>query len=225
MTGTQGTMRKRTLSGRLAAGAALVVLLAGSASAQEHSGAVGYGAGGVWFSPFNRGAGGSTLDLGPGWVLSGHLDQWLGGGRLGGRLGGTYSQRPLDGAGERRDINVWTATASAMLRVLPPRPGGRWSPFVAAGAGLVSYGLGRGIPVVVPEAATVYPGGGERQLAGVVGVGLDLFPRLAWHEVPLGVRVELADHMTRESPFERLGGGAYGPVHNVTLTVGIHGLR
>lgn len=218
-------MRKRNRGGSLAAVAALLVLGTAGAEAQQFSGAVGYGAGGAWFSPFNRGSDGSTLDLGPGWVLSAHVDQWLGAGRLGGRLSGTFSQRPLDGAPEPRDINVWAASAAAMLRPLPPRPERRLAPFLAVGAGVVSYGLGEGVPVVVPEAGTVYPGGGERQVAAVLGAGIDLFPALAWHEVPLGIRVELADHVTRESPFTRIGGGAYGAVHNVTLTVGIHGLR
>lgn len=31
--------------------------------------------------------------------------------------------------------------------------------------------------------------------------------------------------VTRESPFARVGGDRYGPVHSVMLTIGIHGLR
>src|SRR5688500_16220826 len=95
----KGTMRVIV---RLAPALAALLLLAGPARAQDHAGAIGYGAGGAWFSPFNRGSGASSLGLASGWIVTGHVDRWASAaaGRFGGRLSGSYSSRPLDGLPE-----------------------------------------------------------------------------------------------------------------------------
>lgn len=206
---------------------ALAFLLIGSpAGAQEHTAAIGYGAGGASFSAFNAG-GGAELALAPGWVATAHVERWRQAGVWGGRVAGGYSRRPLEGAGDDRDIELWFADLSLMARLLPPHARRKLVPFVAAGAGVVNYALGEGIPVLIPDAHARYDGDSEREWAGTVGAGVDLLGLVAWDDVPLGFRLELADRITRRSPFDRLldsgGGDSYGSVHNVTLTIGVFG--
>lgn len=202
--------------------ALLLGLLAAPAAAQDHVAAIGYGAGGAWFGRFNEG-GGEELVLAPGWVAMGHVEGWRAGGWVGGRLGGGYTRRPLEGAGPEREIEVWLADASLLARLLPPARGRSLAPFASVGVGMIGYELGEGVPVLIPSADARYDGDSERQWAAVLGVGADFHGRFAWSDVPIGFRLELADRITRRSPFERLDGDEYGPVHNVTLTLGVFG--
>ncbi|HEV2149898.1 MAG TPA: hypothetical protein VGR37_21045 [Longimicrobiaceae bacterium] len=203
----------------LATGAVLAALCAAPAAAQTHSGSIGYGGGGIWFGSFG---GASELKLEPGWVANLQADQWYWRGRVGARANVAFTQRPLRTGLDERQINTWFFDGSVLLRPVPPREGGSVAPYLSLGAGVVNYGFGRGRPVVLGDA--VYPGSGERQLALVVGAGVDFVPRVVFLDTPLGLRLDFADHVTLESPFESRGGDAFGPVHNVRVMVGLIGL-
>ena len=205
------------------AGALLGALpAAGPLAAQDYQGTVGYGGGGIWFGDFN--GSGAALALEGGWLAAAHAEHYLGSGRIGARLGAAFTQRPFEAAGEARDINTWLFDASVLLRPLPVDRRRSVVPFVSLGAGVVSYGFGEGRPVVFEGSDAVYPGDDDRQFAVVGGLGIDFVPGRSLWGTPLGVRLEAADHVALESPFETPGGDALGPVHNVRVTLGLIGL-
>lgn len=49
-------------------------------------------------------------------------------------------------------------------------------------------------------------------------------PRLRLFGTPLGFRLEAADHVALESPFEDVEGERFGPVHNLRFTLNVLGL-
>ncbi len=61
-------------------------------------------------------------------------------------------------------------------------------------------------------------------MRGGGGLGVDVVPSLRLWGTRLGVRLEAADHVALESPFETPDGDALGPVHNVRVTLGLIGL-
>jgi hypothetical protein len=204
------------------AGAVAGLLAAAPLGAQGYSGVVGYGGGAAWFGDFTES--GPALALDDGWLAHAQGEYFMAGGRLGARLGAAFTQRPFQAPDRARDINTWMFDAAATLRPLPLRRGSAVSPFLAAGVGVISYGFGEGTPVEFEGADAVYPGDTRRQLTAVGGVGLDLVPRFSLFDTPLGLRLEVADHVALESPFESLDGEAHGPVHNVRVTIGLIGL-
>lgn len=206
-----------------AAGAALAALLAaGPAAAQDYTGSVGYGGGGIWFGDFNES--GAPLALESGWLAAAHAEHYVGSGRLGARLGAAFTQRPFTVAGDARDINTWLFDASLLLRPLPVSRRRGVVPFLSLGAGVVSYGFGDGRPVVFEGSDAVYPGDTDRRLTAVGGLGIDFVPGRSLWGTPLGLRLEAADHVALESPFRTAAGGTLGPVHNVRVTLGLIGL-
>lgn len=48
--------------------------------------------------------------------------------------------------------------------------------------------------------------------------------RLRLFGTELGFRLEAADHVALESPFQTLDGEDVGPVHNIRITLGVLGL-
>ncbi|CAN5347428.1 hypothetical protein BH20GEM2_BH20GEM2_13350 [soil metagenome] len=48
--------------------------------------------------------------------------------------------------------------------------------------------------------------------------------RLSILGTPLGFRLEVADHVVLDSPFQALDGGDVGPIHNVRFTLSVLGL-
>jgi hypothetical protein len=220
--------RNDRLAGRTSSGPVpicVLLVLAGMAlptlgSAQAHDASVGYGGGGVWFGSF---ADADDLALDPGWIVNAHAEHWLGGRRFGLRAQVAYTQRPFATPFETRDIDSWLAGADLLVRFLPVRPGRSASPYVGAGAGMVRYELGRGPPIVVAE-DVVYPGNDERRFAVTAALGLDLLPGWNLFDTPIGVRLELTDHVALTSPLESMGGRRFGPVHNVRLSLGLLGV-
>lgn len=206
------------------AGLAVAGLLAASPlGAQAYDGAIGYGGGGVWFGEFNEG--GTSLALDDGWLASLQGEYYVWGGRSGLRLGAAFTQRPFQAPDGARDINTWLFDASVLFRPLPARPDRAGiSPYLAVGGGLVNYDFGEGLPLTFPDAEAVYPGDNEMKWAAVGAVGIDLVPRLRFLDTPLGIRLEVADHVVIDSPFESFDGESFGPVHNVRVTLGLIGL-
>ncbi len=207
----------------LLAPALAVLVVVGEASPQAYRTAVGYGGGGVFVTPLNAGASGGAeeLRLEAGWIMGAELEHRVGSGWLGLRLHGAYTQRPFALEGRTLGINMWLVDAGIVLRPSSPGRERGVSPFLGVGGGLVTYRFGRGSPVEIEEANARYPGDNERQWAGVVGVGLDLGPVLEIQETPLGLRLEVADHVAFRSPFDPISGERFDPVHNVRVTLSL----
>lgn len=144
------------------------------------------------------------------------------------------SPDPGDGA-EVADGNVWMADVNGILAILPED--NTVTPFVTAGAGVVAYNFDGSDAIVVDEANARIPdreeiatGNDATQLAGMLGVGVDVQPE-GW---PVAIRGELNDHISG-SPAELflgdediLPGGAdvegdndFGTVHNLRLSLGL----
>jgi len=214
---------------RAAAGAAaLLALAAAPALAQDHTTAAGYGAGMVNFGAFNPGTGAPDFALDPGLIVTAFGESWhAAGGWMGAKLAGGWTQSPLPLGGEdARDINTWMLDASLLLRLMPPRDGGSFMPWVSAGGGLIHYGLGTGAPVFYGEQGVIYPGDDQIQWTAVVGGGLDLLPRgFRVGGTPIGLRFEVADHVTLRSPFRAFEDEAtLGPIHNIRFGASLIGV-
>jgi hypothetical protein len=126
---------------------------------------------------------------------------------------------------EVRDINTWMLDASVIARLLPPAEDNVVNPFLSAGGGLVSYGLGRGGQIFFPEAGVSYPGNDQVRWAVVGGAGLDITPAgFRVGSTPLGIRLEVADHVVLRSPFRGMDDERLGPIHNIRGGISLIGL-
>jgi hypothetical protein len=209
----------RTRAIRIVLAAGLLLAAAAPAGAQDHDGTIGYGGGGIWFGDLDPAG---QVVLGAGWLADAHIERWYGR-RIGVRLHGAFTQRPLQMPESAPTINTWMADGALLLYLLPSRPGRAVAPFVSAGGGVVAYGLGRGSPLQVGE-DLVYRGDEDRQPSALAGFGLDLFPDWNWFDTRVGVRLEAADHVVLRSPFRSAAGETFGPVHNVRVTLSLIGL-
>jgi hypothetical protein len=205
---------------------ASLVLAASPSLAQDHTTAAGYGIGFIRPGALNPGAPGAELALDAGWVATAFGETWhVADGRMGARLNGAFTQRPLQVGEEARDINTWMLDASVIVRLLPPAEENVVNPFLSAGGGLVRYGLGRGAQLFLPEAGVTYAGDDEVQWALVGGAGLDITPpgfRLG--AAPLGIRLEVANHVVLRSPFRGADDERLGPIHNIRAGISLIGL-
>lgn len=194
-----------------------------AAAQQDFRFSAGYNAGAAWFSKLNSGAGAvdSDIELDVGWLIGLQFEQWLGSGRLGLRLNGALTERPLQIPGGPRDIGVWMADADFVLRFASADSLRAFNPFLVAGAGVVHYGLGRGDFVNYPDANAAYSGSDKARFAAVGGLGFDIMTGWRWDTNPVGIRVEGVDHVVLKSPFEPLSGGDFSPVHNVRVVIGL----
>jgi hypothetical protein len=205
-------------------GLMVVALLAAAspAAAQDYEWAAGYNAGGVWFSAMNEGAGtGSELALDPGWIMGLQFERWLGSGRLGVRVNGALTERPLPLQGSTPDIGVWMADVDLLLRLLSPEPERTFNVFLSAGGGGVRYKLGSGDFLNLNEANASYPGNDKARWAATGGLGADFLTSWRWDEQPIGVRFEVVDHVTFKSPFTPISGGDFSAIHNVRFVIGL----
>jgi hypothetical protein len=189
--------------------AALAVLIsAAPAAAQTHKAAISLFGGGATYSNLASGSG-STIRLQNGWLTGGQLEIPFG--RLGLRLNGSYTDRPLL-VDSPVDLNVFTVDLDVMMRLLPPAPDRLFSPYVALGAGAAIFKLG-------PSASNTgvqISGGGSVQRPTVMGaLGTDI------GSGPVAFRVELSDIMQLHSPLLDGSGSAYGPVHHVAASAGV----
>jgi hypothetical protein len=202
----------------------VTALGASPAAAQDYDGSVGYGAGGIWFSDFNAGSGGTPLTMDPGWVTAAHIENWVDRGRFGGRINVAFTQRPLDTTVDQRDISSWLVGGDLLLRMLSPSPGRSVAPFIGAGVGFASYGLGRGQPVAFPDERAQYSGEDSRRFTVSGAFGFDILPSFTIFGTPSGFRLEIIDHMALDSPFTRVPSGSFDPVHNIRVTLSLLGM-
>jgi len=202
--------------------AAALLAAAGDAAPQDFRTAIGYGGGAVAITPLNAGGqGAQELRFEPGWIVAAHIEHRFGIGWLGLRAHGAYTQRPLAIADSTLGINVWFADAEFVLRPFGAGGARGVSPFLTLGAGAIRYGLGRGRAVEIVEANARYDGASENRWAAVVGLGLDIGPVLELQETPLGLRLEVGDHIALDSPFKPISGPRFSPVHNVRVTLSL----
>ena len=211
----------------LAALSLAALVAAAPAAGQAHNVAAGYGAG--FFQPgaLNPGVTGEEASFEPGVVGTAFGEAWyVLGGRLGTRLNVALSKRPLQLGEATRDISLLAVDLNVMARPLPPSATGAIVPFLSAGGGVLSYGLGEGGSVTYGELGAFYPGEGEVRWTVVGGAGVDIAPagfRLG--DARFGIRLEVADHVVLQSPFRGIEEGEkLGPIHNLRAGISLIGL-
>ncbi len=197
------------------------LLVAAPAAGQDYKYSAHWNAGALYVTPLNDNGAALDLEIKTGWVVGLTYEQWLGAGRIGWRANAALTERPLELPNQTRDIGIWMADLAVLLRLLPADPGRAVNAFVAAGGGVVRYGLGRGEFLTFEPAGAVYPGNPDPKLAAVGAFGLDFLTPFQWDGEPVGVRVELSDHVVFDSPFEPIGTDDFGLVHNARLTIGL----
>lgn len=208
---------------RIALFAALAALATGSATAaaQDYRYGASWNVGGTYFTPLNSGGSADVdLELDPGWIVGLQFEQWLGSGRIGWRLNGGISQRPLSLPGEKRNIGLWLADIDLLARFMPAEPDRTFNMFVSAGVGAIQYRLGKGEFLDFVNADATYNGDDSARFVAAGGLGADFLTGWSWDGDPVGIRVEVVDHVALSSPFEPLSGGDFSPIHNVRLVIG-----
>lgn len=223
----KGTVRVKstalTAAAALCLGTAAAFAVASPAAAQDYRFGAGWYVGGSWISPLNGGATGQAEDIkfDIGWLAGVQFEGWIDTGRLGVRLNGALSERPLSTPDGKRDIGMWLLDADLLLRFLPAVPGRKVNVFLSAGAGLARYSLGRGNAVVWESADASYDGNPKARLAFTGGLGVDALTALTWDDEPIGVRFEVVDHLLLDSPFASISGGDFDPIHNVRFVISL----
>ncbi len=223
------TIRARTGRGALLALSLTIATLSPGkpAHAQDYTWAAAYNAGGVYFTKLNQNAGAVSgqapfnVELDPGWVIGLQFEHWFAGGRLGARVNGALTQRPLSLPGRSLDVDVWMLDADLLLRLLPAEPWRTFNPFLSLGLGGVRYKLGEGDFINFGAADATYPGKDDPRAAATGGIGFDFITAWRWDENAVGIRVEAVDHVTLDSPFRRQDGTDFGPIHNVRFVIGL----
>jgi len=199
------------------------LLLPGGARAQDYKYAAGWNAGGSYFTAMNAGAGsGSDITLDPGWIAGVQFESWTGSGRFGLRLNGALTERPLSLPGGDRSIGVWFADMDGLVRLLPAEPDRSFNLFVSVGAGLVQYRLGSGEQLAFVPANAAYDGDNSVRFAASGGLGADFITGWSWDAQPVGIRIEVVDHVAFSSPFSPLAqSGDFSPIHNARFVIGV----
>jgi len=184
------------------------------------------------------------LTLDPGWIAGTQFEVWFGRGRFGLRANGLYTERSFDldvgddnvfdliddGIGNFTfgDVNTWLLDGDIMIRILTPRRGRTWAPFLSLGAGVAIYNPAGDGGIVLPEANVIWngdDGNGKTRFATAFGLGTDILPGWNLGSIGIGLRLEIADHIAWNSPADPLfGDDDFDPVHNVRLTAGVMGL-
>lgn len=201
--------------------AVTVVAATGRAAAQDHRYAAGWNVGGSYFTAMNAGGEATTdIALDPGWFAGLQFEKWVGGGRVGWRLNGGLTRRPLPMAGGNRVVGLWLASFDLMARMLPASPHRSFNLFVSAGPGAIQYLLGNDPFLASDETDASYPGGDAVRFTAAGGIGLDFITGWRWDGDPVGIRFEVADHVALSSPFEPVSGDDFSSVHNVRFVIG-----
>ncbi|MBX6363876.1 MAG: hypothetical protein IRZ00_08415 [Gemmatimonadetes bacterium] len=201
----------------------LLLPLAGRARAQEYRNDATWYAGGVLFGDLNAGHLATTkVKPETGWNVGITGQHWASSGRVGFRVNGSYTNRPVDFPDRTRNIGVTMADAGFVLRFLPATEGRSVAPYVGVGAGIVYYGFGAGPRMVFPEAGAVYEGDDHVNFAVAGSFGFDIRTNLKWDGNPVGFRLEAQDHWVPKSPLDPINGGDFNAVHNVQINLGVY---
>lgn len=211
---------------RAAAVAALLVpLVVAHAQAQNYRTAWGLYGGGFGTTALNSGGSPENIFLKPGWIAGTQFEGWLGQGRFGLRLNGAFTDRPFRHADSEAygNVNTYLVDLNGLIRLARPEPDRVWAPFLNLGVGVVHYNPGGDhTGVQMPQGGAYWLNDPETVVAGVVGLGTDIFPG-ARVGTPVGLRIEAADHIAFQSPLHEIGTeDRFGAVHNIRVTAGLH---
>jgi hypothetical protein len=206
----------------------LALWLTTPALAQGHKSAVGWTAGVLTSTSLNDGAGSGdgSVDIKPDltWTVGMHYDHWLGGGNVGIRVNGALAKQTLPWTQGDRDIYVYMADLSLMLRPVSPAPNRSVLPYISGGVGLVRRNLGDGPTTIFTPAGASYGGEDLPEFAPAVGVGIDIITPWRWGEGPLVLRLEGRNWIQLSSHFEPANpdDADFGMVHNAAVFIGVH---
>jgi hypothetical protein len=192
---------------RAAAVAALLVpLVVAQAQGQNYRTAFGLYGGGFGTTALNPGGEPERIFLKPGWIAGAQFEGWLGQGRFGLRLNGAFTDRPFEHGDSEPygNVNTYLVDLNALIRLARPAIDRVWAPFLNLGVGVVHYNPGGDhTGVQMPQGNAVWVNDPETMLAGVVGLGTDIFPGVRVG-VPVGFRIEAANHIAFESPLHEI---------------------
>lgn len=166
--------------------------------------------GGSWFSDLTPQ---STVEtrLATNWLAGFHVERWVGRGRVGLRLGGSYAIRRLtseSGPG----FNLYTGEAALVFRLLSPDTRRSVLPYLALGGGALHVNSTAG----ASPANEYYVDPVTKPLA-VAALGTELFA-----SSPIGLQLEVADHVLIESPFgDPAAADAYHPTHQAVARLAL----
>lgn len=209
----------------LLAGAGVACAAAAPAEAQDYAGSVGWSVGAVTTTALNDGTD-AELQLEPGLAptLGLYADRWWGRGLVGTRVQLSGATQEIDWQQGPRDIAVYTADLSLLLRLGAPSPGRSVLPYVGAGIGGVWWLLGNGPTTTFPDAGAAYSGEESFKLAVVGSAGIDFVTPLRWDTDSVIVRLEARDAVQFRSPLEPLGTDVedFGTIHNIRISIGFH---
>jgi hypothetical protein len=199
----------------------------GAVAGEDYNIIAGWGASYMQSGALNPGTGAPDVGIDPGMMLQLFGEVRAIGDIAWARVTGGYSNRPFSFGSDDLRISSWLLDLGLVLRPLPIRGDAGVSPFIAAGAGVLTHAFGRsGRAVMMPDANAIYPGNDQTQWQLSAGAGIDVVPRgLVLGGTTIGVRLEVADHVTLRSQFTDLEGKRLGPVHNVRAGVSVIGLN
>ncbi len=211
-------------TGLLLAAALLTLIPWSPASAQQASaGNYGWGVGYMTFSPFLEADGdgiAEDLQMEDGLAFAAHAEHWFGWARFFGlQLHVQTTRRPLDYLADTRDASMTSLGGRAMVRFVGGRP--KVMPFIGAGAGVTWYGFEDEPDTLVPDPGVVHDAGDDRQLTGLIGAGLDIFPGDSWWWEEVGIRIEFMDHVTLGRPFDLVDGDNDELAHNLSVALSL----
>ncbi|MFW6079424.1 MAG: SPOR domain-containing protein [Gemmatimonadota bacterium] len=195
--------------------AASLTVGVGALEAQSYRTAIGVFGGGTWTSALAPDAAADPR-LPTGWNAGLEFEHWVADGRFGLRMNGSFSE--VDVLPWTTDVNLYTAGAGLMLRLLSPRDGRILAPFLSLGAAGVHYNFSDVLhfdrtpsdPDVLLRTDPV------TRPAVTAGLGFDLVPGTG-----VGLRFEGVDRLIFQSPFVDDQGTAYGMVHNLRYSASL----
>lgn len=214
------------MAGLLAVGLLLGLLVQAAEGQTIQRYGAGWTAGGAYLTSLNADAeGGEVRDLTPGagFAVGLHLDRWYGSeGRLGVRFDGAYQQPRFDWVQGERKIDMASASLSALARLLVPDGERLAVPYVSAGVGGLWYDLGTGPDTEFGQAAAYHDGSSRILPAAQVAAGLDVGTPWSRGRLPVNLRLEVSDHISRSPLRNTEDGTRHGLVHHVRFTVGAY---
>ncbi|MEJ2216913.1 MAG: hypothetical protein P8099_09885 [Gemmatimonadota bacterium] len=187
---------------------AALVLTAGPLRAQAYRGAVTALTGSAAYTNLASGSGANVL-LSSGWFGMLQGEGWLG--RVGLRLNGGLSHPPL-ADDSLTSFRLMTGDLDLMVRLRRPYANLFFQPYAVLGLGAVHYDLNTNATLVEGQAYGPNP---TTRTSVAAGLGTDL------GSGPVALRLEMLDIIGLQSPLNRVGGAAFGPVQHFVVTLGL----